>query len=50
MATINYAKVIAGLPERITEVGYLHPVSQDVPIAVTADLEKPYWKFQAEHH
>jgi starvation-inducible DNA-binding protein len=44
-----YAKVIAGLRERITEVGYIDPVSQDLLIAVTADLEKQYWMFQAEH-
>jgi starvation-inducible DNA-binding protein len=44
-----YAKVIAGLRERITEVGYTDPVSQDLLITVTADLEKQYWMFQAEH-
>ncbi|MFG2056179.1 Dps family protein [Micromonospora sp. NPDC048930] len=43
-----YAKVIAGLRERITEVAYTDPVTQDLLIAVTADLEKQYWMFQAE--
>ena len=47
--TDAYAKVIAGLRERITEVGYTDPVSQDLLIAVTADLEKQSWMFQAEH-
>lgn len=44
----TYAKVIAGLRERITEIGYTDPVSQDLLIAITADLEKQYWMFQAE--
>lgn len=39
---------LAGLRERITEIGYTDPVSQDLLIAVTADLEKQYWMFQAE--
>ena len=47
--TDTYAKLIAGLRERITEVGYTDPVSQDLLITVTADLEKQYWMFQAEH-
>ncbi|ASW57193.1 Dps family protein [Plantactinospora sp. KBS50] len=46
--TDAYARVIAGLRERVTEVGYTDPVSQDLLIAVTADLEKQYWMFQAE--
>ncbi|HEX5204898.1 MAG TPA: DNA starvation/stationary phase protection protein [Actinoplanes sp.] len=44
-----YAKLLAALRERITEVGYTDPVSQDLLIAATADLEKQYWMFQAEH-
>jgi hypothetical protein len=32
-----YAKLIAGLCERIAEVRYTDPVSQDLPIAVTPD-------------
>jgi starvation-inducible DNA-binding protein len=47
--TDAYAKIIAGLRERIAEVGYTDPVSQDLLISVTADLEKQYWMFQAEH-
>ncbi|MEV5694760.1 Dps family protein [Micromonospora globbae] len=43
-----YAKVIAGLRERINDVAYTDPVTQDLLIAVTADLEKQYWMFQAE--
>jgi starvation-inducible DNA-binding protein len=43
-----YAKVIAGLRERITAVADADPVTQDLLIAVAADLEKQYWMFQAE--
>ena len=43
-----YAKLISGLRERITEIGYTDPVSQDLLIGVAADLEKQYWMFQAE--
>jgi starvation-inducible DNA-binding protein len=46
--TDTYAKVIAGLRERITETAYTDPVTQDLLIAVAADLEKQYWMFQAE--
>jgi starvation-inducible DNA-binding protein len=47
--TDAYAKLISGLRERVTEVGYTDPISQDLLISVTADLEKQYWMFQAEH-
>jgi starvation-inducible DNA-binding protein len=43
-----YAKVISRLRERVTEIAYTDPVSQDLLIGVTADLEKQYWMFQAE--
>jgi starvation-inducible DNA-binding protein len=43
-----HAKVIAGLRERINEVADPDPVTQDLLIAVAADLEKQYWMFQAE--
>ncbi|WP_047893517.1 Dps family protein [Micromonospora sp. RV43] len=43
-----YTKLIAGLRERITAVANADPVTQDLLIAVTADLEKQLWEFQAE--
>jgi starvation-inducible DNA-binding protein len=43
-----YAKIIAGLRERIATVADADPVSQDLLIGVAADLEKQYWMFQAE--
>jgi starvation-inducible DNA-binding protein len=43
-----YAKVITGLRERVTAVAEPDPVTQDLLITITADLEKQYWMFQAE--
>ncbi|MFF9018318.1 Dps family protein [Streptomyces sp. NPDC014870] len=40
--------VIVGMRERIQETGDPDPVSQDVLIGLTADLEKHAWMFQAE--
>ncbi|WAX77625.1 Dps family protein [Streptomyces sp. KMM 9044] len=41
--------VIARMRERVGATGEADPVSQDVLIAVTADLEKQHWMFQAEN-
>ncbi|MEU5314600.1 DNA starvation/stationary phase protection protein [Streptomyces sp. NPDC021562] len=41
--------VIARMRERITATAEPDPVSQDIFIAVTADLEKHHWMFQAEN-
>ena len=43
-----YAKVIAGVRERIDALAEPDPVSQDLLIGLAADLEKQYWMFQAE--
>ncbi|MEU4270539.1 DNA starvation/stationary phase protection protein [Streptomyces sp. NPDC026092] len=40
--------VIVGMRERIQETGDPDPISQDVLIGLTADLEKHAWMFQAE--
>ncbi|MGW6292591.1 Dps family protein [Streptomyces sp. NPDC055058] len=39
--------VIARMRERVTSTEEADPVSQDILIAVTADLEKQRWMFQA---
>ncbi|WP_037599761.1 Dps family protein [Streptacidiphilus rugosus] len=41
--------VITRLRERIPRAGDHDPVSQDLLIGITADLEKQSWMFQAEH-
>lgn len=43
------AQVIGRMRERIDATDQPDPVTQDVLIGVTADLEKHYWMFQAEH-
>jgi starvation-inducible DNA-binding protein len=43
-----YAKVIAGVRERIGALAEPDPVTQDLLITLAADLEKQYWMFQAE--
>ncbi|GGP66529.1 Dps family protein [Streptomyces melanogenes] len=40
--------VIAGMRERIEATGDPDPISQDVLIGLTGDLEKHAWMFQAE--
>ncbi|WP_338701212.1 DNA starvation/stationary phase protection protein [Streptomyces sp. Q6] len=40
--------VITRMRERIDATGEADPVSQDIFIGVTADLEKHHWMFQAE--
>ncbi|MCZ9343392.1 DNA starvation/stationary phase protection protein, partial [Streptomyces sp. TRM76130] len=41
--------VIGRMRERIAATGDPDPVSQDLFIQVTADLEKQHWMFQAEN-
>ncbi|GGV27224.1 Dps family protein [Streptomyces griseoflavus] len=41
--------VIARMRERVTSTEQPDPVSQDILIAVTGDLEKQHWMFQAEN-
>jgi starvation-inducible DNA-binding protein len=41
--------VIARMRERVEATAEADPVSQDIFIAVTADLEKHHWMFQAEN-
>ncbi|MEU0054095.1 DNA starvation/stationary phase protection protein [Streptomyces sp. NPDC006184] len=41
--------VIVRMRERVNATGAADPVSQDIFIGITADLEKHHWMFQAEH-
>ncbi|MCH0561937.1 MULTISPECIES: Dps family protein [unclassified Streptomyces] len=41
--------VIARMRERVSATGDADPISQDIFIGVTADLEKHHWMFQAEN-
>ncbi|MEU3254346.1 DNA starvation/stationary phase protection protein [Streptomyces sp. NPDC006997] len=41
--------VITRMRERVTATAEADPVSQDLLIGITADLEKHHWMFQAEH-
>ncbi|MFG2633706.1 Dps family protein [Streptomyces sp. NPDC048362] len=41
--------VITWMRERVEATGEPDPVSQDIFIGITADLEKHHWMFQAEH-
>ncbi|MFE8949636.1 Dps family protein [Streptomyces sp. NPDC003233] len=41
--------VIAGMRVRVAATGEPDPVSQDIFIGITADLEKHHWMFQAEN-
>lgn len=43
-----YGTLIARMRKRIERAGALDPVTQDLLIQITADLEKQYWMFQAE--
>ncbi|MCF3132956.1 Dps family protein [Streptomyces olivochromogenes] len=42
-------RVITRMRERVTATGEADPVSQDIFIGITADLEKHHWMFQAEN-
>ncbi|WP_030563018.1 Dps family protein [Streptomyces aureocirculatus] len=41
--------VITRMRERVSATGEADPVSQDIFIQITADLEKHHWMFQAEN-
>ncbi|MFI9154268.1 Dps family protein [Streptomyces sp. NPDC053367] len=41
--------VIGRMRERVAATGEADPVSQDIFIGITADLEKHHWMFQAEN-
>lgn len=41
--------VIARMRERVAATGEPDPVTQDIFIGITADLEKHHWMFQAEN-
>lgn len=41
--------VITRMRERVTATGAADPVTQDIFIGITADLEKHHWMFQAEN-
>ncbi len=41
--------VIGRMRERVDATGEADPVSQDIFIGITADLEKHHWMFQAEN-
>ncbi|GAA2934169.1 hypothetical protein GCM10020221_32340 [Streptomyces thioluteus] len=41
--------VITRMRQRIRDTGDPDPVSQDILIGLTADLEKHHWMFQAEN-
>ncbi|MFF5006441.1 Dps family protein [Streptomyces phaeochromogenes] len=43
------AAVIERMRERVGSTGEADPVSQDIFIGITADLEKHHWMFQAEN-
>ncbi|MGW3421665.1 Dps family protein [Streptomyces phaeochromogenes] len=43
------AAVIGRMRERVGATGEADPVSQDIFIGITADLEKHHWMFQAEN-
>ncbi|GHB50271.1 DNA starvation/stationary phase protection protein [Streptomyces umbrinus] len=43
------AAVIERMRERVGATGDADPVSQDIFIGITADLEKHHWMFQAEN-
>ena len=44
-----YSAVITRMRERVGSTGEPDPVSQDIFIGITADLEKHHWMFQAEN-
>lgn len=43
------SSIITRMRERVTVTGEADPVSQDIFISLTADLEKHHWMFQAEN-
>ncbi|MCZ7416383.1 MULTISPECIES: Dps family protein [unclassified Streptomyces] len=47
--TAALGTVVARMRERMGAVGKVDPVTEDVFIGLTGDLEKHHWMFQAEH-
>ncbi|MBW1598257.1 Dps family protein [Streptomyces sp. JJ38] len=47
--TTALGTVVARMRERMGAVGKVDPVTEDVFIGLTGDLEKHHWMFQAEH-
>ncbi|WP_329461379.1 Dps family protein [Streptomyces sp. NBC_01431] len=47
---VSLGKVVERMRERIAVTGEPDPVSQDLLITLTADLEKHAWMFQAENN
>ncbi|OAH10415.1 Dps family protein [Streptomyces jeddahensis] len=45
----SLALVIVRMRERVTNTAEADPVTQDLLISITADLEKQHWMFQAEN-
>ena len=43
-----YAKVIGRMRDRVERAGRIDPITQDLLVEITADLEKQSWMFQAE--
>jgi starvation-inducible DNA-binding protein len=43
-----YAKVIGRMRDRVDRAGRVDPITQDLLIQITAELEKQSWMFQAE--
>jgi starvation-inducible DNA-binding protein len=41
--------VIGAMRERVVATAEADPVSQDIFLGITADLEKHHWMFQAEN-
>ncbi|WP_151477641.1 Dps family protein [Streptomyces albicerus] len=49
-ALVNALSAVIGrMRERVEATGEADPVSQDIFIGITADLEKHHWMFQAEN-
>lgn len=45
----SLALIIVRMRERVTNTAEADPVTQDLLIGITADLEKQHWMFQAEN-
>ncbi|MEV5386242.1 DNA starvation/stationary phase protection protein [Streptomyces sp. NPDC052721] len=45
----SLALIITRMRERVTNTAEADPVTQDLIISITADLEKQHWMFQAEN-
>ncbi|WP_340557697.1 Dps family protein [Streptomyces sp. GSL17-111] len=47
--TAALGKVVERMRERMSAAGKVDPVTEDIFISVTGELEKHHWMFQAEH-